>query len=189
MPEDIYDWENVSNNRWIIEGKGSAIHNPPSAWAVAKEKAPEVAAQLWHPDVPAGSGGRYRAADPAFFGIWSFAANKAAAKDPLTHLCEREQVTKIAAGSQGYDTPLQAAFSDIEVWRTEGPPAGTLYNYPAQGDEIQVIPGYPAPPSIAEKIADTALMATMVAKVTRERQSADQAIAWAQSELEQLLKA
>jgi hypothetical protein len=186
MPEDVYDWENVSNNRWIIEGKGSAIHNPPSAWAVAKDEAPDVATQLWHHDVPVGPSGRYRGADPAFFGIWSFAANKAAARDLLTHLCQRDQVAKIAAGSQGYDTPLQAAFSDIEVWQKEGPPAGTLYNYPVQGDEVQVIPGYPAPPSIAEKISDTALMATMVAMVTRDGQSPDQAIDWAAGELERM---
>ena len=189
MPDDIYEWENVSNNRWIIEDKGSAIHNPPSAWAVAKDEAPDIAAQLWHHDVPAGPSGRYRGADPAFFGIWSFAANKAAARDLLTHLCQRDQVAKIAAGSQGYDTPLQAAFSDIEVWQKEGPPAGTLYNYPVQGDEVQVIPGYPAPPSIAEKISDTALIATMTAKVTREGQSPDQAIDWAAGELERMLKA
>ena len=189
MPDGIYEWENVSNNRWLIEGKGAAIHNPPSAWAVAKDEAPDVAAQLWHHDVPAGPSGRYRGADPAFFGIWTFAANKAAAKDLITHLCQRDQVAKIAAGSQGYDTPLQAAFSDIEVWQKEGPPAGTLYNYPIQGDEVQVIPGYPAPPAIAEKISDTALIATMVAKVTRDGQSPDDAIAWAEAELETLQKA
>jgi Bacterial extracellular solute-binding protein len=188
MPEDIYGWENVSNNRWIIEGKGSAIHNPPSAWAVAKDEAPNVAAQLWHHDVPAGPSGHYRGAEPAFLGIWSFAANKASAKDLITHLCQRDQVAKIAAGSQGYDTPLQAAFSDIDVWQKEGPPAGTLYNYPVQGDEVQVIPGYPAPPSIAEKISDTALIATLVAKVTHEDQPPDQAIAWAEGELERMLK-
>jgi TAT (twin-arginine translocation) pathway signal sequence len=189
MPQDIYEWQNITNNRWIIEGKGSAIHNPPSAWAVAKKEAPDVAAQLWHHDVPAGARGRYRGADPAFFGIWTFAANKAAAKDLLRHLCQRDQVAKIGTGSQGFDTPLQAAFSDIEVWRKEGPPPGTLHNYPVQGDEVQVIPGYPAPPAVAEKISDTGLIATMSVKVTREGQSPDQAIAWATGELEQMLKA
>lgn len=189
MPAEIYDWENVSNNRWLIEGKGSAIHNPPSAWAVAKNDAPEVAAQLWHHDVPAGPNGRYRGADPAFFGVWSFAANKSAAKDLIMHLCRRDQVTRIAVGSQGYDTPLQQALSDIEVWQKAGPPPGTLYNYPVQGDEVQVIPGYPAPPGIAEKISNSALIATMVAKVTREGQSPDDAIAWARGELEMMLKA
>ena len=25
MPQDIYEWDNAANNRWIIEGKGSGI--------------------------------------------------------------------------------------------------------------------------------------------------------------------
>ena len=189
MPEDIYEWDNASNNRWIIEGKGSAIYNPPSAWAVAKEEAPGVAAQLWHHDVPAGPSGRYRGAQPVFFGIWTFAANKPAARDLLLYLGQRDQVFKIVRGSQGFDTPLQAAFSDHEVWQKAGPPAGTLYNYPVHGDEVQVIPGYPAPPHIAEKIAGADLIANLVAKVTRDGQSTGDAIAWAEAELEKILKA
>ena len=119
-----------------------------------------------------------------FFGIWTFAANKPAARDLLLHLGQRDQVTKIVWGSQGFDTPLQAAFSDHEVWQKEGPPAGTLYNYPVKGDEVQVVPGYPAPPRIAEKIAGAHLIANLVAKVTRDGQSPDDAITWAEAELE-----
>jgi Bacterial extracellular solute-binding protein len=188
MPQDVYEWDNASNNRWIIEGKGSAICNPPSAWAVAKEEAPGVAAQIWHHDVPAGPSGRYRGAQPVFFGIWTFAANKPAAKDLLLYLCERDQVLKIVRGSQGFDTPLQAEFSDHEVWQAAGPPVGTLYNYPVHGDEVQVVPGYPAPPDMAGKIADADLIANLVAKVTRDGQSTADAIAWAEGELERIQK-
>jgi hypothetical protein len=56
------------------------------------------------------------------------------------------------------------------------------------GDEVQVVPGYPAPPHVAGKIADADLIATMVAKVTRDGQSPDDAIDWAAGELEQMLK-
>ena len=189
MPEEVYAWENVSNNRWLIDGQGSAIHNPPSAWAVAKEETPDVAAQLWHHDVPRGPKGHYRGADPAFFGIWSFAANASAARDLLRHLCQRDQVEQIVWGSQGFDVPLQAAFYDHEVWQKEGPPAGTLYNYPVQGDEVQVIPGYPAPPLLAEKISNEFLIAKMVAKVTRDGEAPADAIVWAEGELERLVRA
>jgi ABC-type glycerol-3-phosphate transport system substrate-binding protein len=189
MPRDIYEWDNTANNRWIIEGKGSAIQNPPSAWAVAKEETPDTAAQLWHHDVPAGPSGRYRGAQPVFFGIWSFASNKPAARDLLLHLCQRDQVSEIVRGSQGFDVPLQAAFSDNEVWQKAGPPTGTLYNYPVHGDEVQVVPGYPAPPSIAGKIAEANLIANFVAKVTRDGQSIGDAIVWAEGELDRITKA
>jgi hypothetical protein len=103
-------------------------------------------------------------------------------------LCQRDQVFKIVPGSEGFDTPLQADFSDHEVWRMAGPPAGPLYNYPVHGDEVQVIPGYPAPPPMAGKIADAHLIADLVAKVTRDGQSTDDAIAWAEGELKKIQK-
>ena len=79
MPKDVHEWDNGSNNKWLISGKGAAIFNAPSAWAVAKEDAPEVAAQVWHHDVPSGPGGRYRGRDLGQWGIWTFAENKSAA--------------------------------------------------------------------------------------------------------------
>ncbi len=47
LPPDVFAWDNASNNRWLIAGKGALIMNPPSAWAVAKRDAPKVAEQLW----------------------------------------------------------------------------------------------------------------------------------------------
>jgi hypothetical protein len=47
LPPDVPAWDNASNNKWLIAGKGALIMNPPSAWAVAKRDAPRVAEQLW----------------------------------------------------------------------------------------------------------------------------------------------
>src|SRR5262249_2759320 len=47
LPSDAPAWDNTSNNKWLIAGKGALIMNPPSAWAVAKRDAPQVAEQLW----------------------------------------------------------------------------------------------------------------------------------------------
>jgi len=43
LPPDVAAWDNASNNKWLISGKGALIMNPPSAWAVAKRDAPQVA--------------------------------------------------------------------------------------------------------------------------------------------------
>lgn len=77
MPPDIYGWDDASNNRLLISGKGSVILNPPSAWAVAKRDRPEVAAQVWHHDVPRGPKGRFRGSVLYTWGVWKFAKNKA----------------------------------------------------------------------------------------------------------------
>ena len=42
LPPDVPAWDDASNNKWLISGKGTLILNPPSAWAVAKRDAPEV---------------------------------------------------------------------------------------------------------------------------------------------------
>jgi len=58
LPPDVFAWDDASNNKWLISGKGALIMNPPSAWAVAKRDAPQVAEQLWTFDPPAGPRGR-----------------------------------------------------------------------------------------------------------------------------------
>src|SRR4051794_19815003 len=42
-PPDAPAWDDASNNKWIVSGRGAMIFNPPSAWAVAKRDAPQVA--------------------------------------------------------------------------------------------------------------------------------------------------
>jgi len=34
LPPDVPAWDDASNNKWLISGKGRLIMNPPSAWAV-----------------------------------------------------------------------------------------------------------------------------------------------------------
>ena len=60
--------------------------NPPSAWAVAKRDAPQVAEQCWTHGFPAGPKGRYAPFLPFFWGIWNFSKNQSAAKSLLRHL-------------------------------------------------------------------------------------------------------
>src|SRR6516225_1390817 len=40
LPPDAPAWDDASNNKWLISGRGALILNPPSAWAVAKRDAP-----------------------------------------------------------------------------------------------------------------------------------------------------
>jgi hypothetical protein len=188
MPDDIYAWDDAANNRWIISGQGATIHNPPSPWTVAKRDAPEVAAQIWHHDAPAGPRGWYRGNLPYFWGLWEFSQNKSAAKDLLLHLSRRDQQAALVAASQGFDMPMIKSFDDFDTYVNAEPPAGTLYNYPVQGEEILTVAGWPAPPSIAANIYFQALIPNMIARVTVDGESHDQAIDWASRELEGFMR-
>ena len=52
-PADAVSYDDASNNRALISGKTALIFNPPSAWAVAKRDAPQVAADCWTFPAPA----------------------------------------------------------------------------------------------------------------------------------------
>jgi hypothetical protein len=68
LPSNVAAWDDASNNKWLIAGKGALIFNPPSAWAVAKRDAPQVAKQCWTHGFPAGPKG-FTAYAP-FFGVF-----------------------------------------------------------------------------------------------------------------------
>ncbi len=189
MPDSVYAWDDASNNRWLISGEGSAIFNPPSAWAVARRDSPEVARHIWHFDVPRGPAGRFRALTSFFWGIWDFSENQAAARDLLRYVARPEVVTTMLQASQGFDLPLiRSHYERTEVWSEAAPPRGVLHNYALRGDERTVFAGYPAPPEIGARIATQQLLPTLAARVTRGGESITDAIGWAENELEGVLR-
>jgi len=189
LPPDVFAWDDASNNKWLVAGRGALIMNPPSAWAVAKRDNVKVAEQLWTFPSPRGPKGRHQPYLPYFWGIWRFSKNKPAAKSLLMHISERSAVEKMVAASQGYDIPAFGKLNDFKTWADEGPPKGTLYHYPPKPGQILSISGYPAPPKIAAQIYTQAIATKLVAKVTQGGDSIDKAIAWAASELEGFTRA
>src|SRR2546427_7696506 len=95
FPPDAAAWDNASNNKWLISGRGALILNPPSAWAVAKRDAPQVAEQLWTHGMPSGPKGRFAPFLPFFWGIWSFSKNPSAGKSLLAHPSTRSASAKM----------------------------------------------------------------------------------------------
>jgi ABC-type glycerol-3-phosphate transport system substrate-binding protein len=184
LPPDVTAWDDASNNKWLVSGKGALIMNPPSAWAVAKRDAPQVCEQLWTHGMPAGPKGRFGPFLPFFWGIWSFSRNKPAAKSLLTHLSQPAAVEKMVVASGGYDLPSFANLTTFKVWAEEGPPKGTLYHYPnPHNHQIQAIAAAPAPPKIAVQIYTQGTMTKMVARFA-QGEPLEKTLAWAESELE-----
>ena len=184
FPADTVSYDDASNNRALISGKSALIYNPPSAWAVAKRDAPDVAKDCWTFPCPVGPAGRYIPYVYAFHGIWQFSKNKSAAKELLEHLQERQQVEERSIVSEGFNLPTQLSMSDFKIWEEVNPPKGTVYNYPTRPwhNARPSVAGYPAPPEFAIPLYNRATIPTMWAKL-HSGQSIKQVIAWAKDEI------
>ncbi|HEX9523254.1 MAG TPA: ABC transporter substrate-binding protein [Reyranella sp.] len=184
LPSDAPSWDDASNNKWLISGKGALIMNPPSAWAVAKRDAPKVAEQLWTHGFAAGPKGRFAPFVPYFWSIWNFSKNQAAAKSLLVHLSQQSSAEKMVEASGGYDLPSFANFTTFKTWAEEGPPTGTLYHYPnPHNHQVLSIAGAPAPHDIGAQIYVQALQTQMAVRYFRG-EAMEKTLDWAASELE-----
>jgi ABC-type glycerol-3-phosphate transport system substrate-binding protein len=184
LPPDAPSWDDATNNKWLVSGKSALILNPPSAWAVAKRDAPQVAEQLWSHGMPIGPNGRFTPAVPYFLGIWSFSKNKPAAKSLLRHFSQPKAVAAMVAASQGFDIPAFEALTTLKTWEEEGPPKGTLYHYPIRdGHQKPSIAGAPAPARIAVQIYVQGLMTKMIVRHF-QGEPMEKTLAWAETELE-----
>jgi len=185
LPPDTVSYDDASNNRALISGRSAMIWNPPSAWAVAKRDAPKVAEDCWTFSNPRGPKGRLVPMRPYFFGLWSFAQNKSAARDLLSYLGAREQMEFLTSAVDGYDIPPYLSMSDFKIWGEVGPPKGTVYNYPIRPwhDAEYYVTGSSGPPDIGIQAWNRGLIPTMVSKLVAG-QTIQQAIDWAKDELE-----
>jgi len=186
VPPEMFAADDATNNRALIAGRSALIFNPPSAWAVAKRDAPQIAEQIWHFPSPAGPAGRFVAHNPLFWGIWNFSRAKPAAKALLEHLSQREQVTRMVVGTEGYDIPPFATLTDLDTWTLVGPPRGTVFNYPVKPhhDATPSVACAPAPPEIAVRLYQTGMQARMIARVVQNGEPMGRVLAWAEREIE-----
>ena len=187
-PPDAPAWDDASNNKWLVSGKGALIMNPPSAWAVAKRDAPKVAEQCWTHGFPSGPKGRFAPFLPYFWSIWNFAKNKPAAKSLLVHLSQPAAIEKLVAASGGYDLPSFEKLTTLKTWAEEGPPKGTLYHYPnPYNHQVLSVAAAPAPPKIAQQIYTQAILTKMIVRHL-QGEAMEKTLAWTESEVEGFMR-
>src|SRR3954466_16372241 len=184
MPQDVFAWDDASNNKYIISGQGSMIMNPPSAYAVAKRDNPNVPKELYEIPYPSGPKGRFAGYLPYLWGTWGFSKNKSAAKSLLSHLLQRESVEQLVTASIGYDVPSFESMRDFKIWEKVEPPVGVVYHYPPRKDQTTWVACAPAPASMAQQMYTQAIMTKMIARCTTGGDSIAKTIDWAASELE-----
>jgi ABC-type glycerol-3-phosphate transport system substrate-binding protein len=187
-PPDAPAWDDASNNKWLVAGNGALIMNPPSAWAVAKRDALQVAEKCWTHGFPKGPAGRFAPFLPYFWAIWGFSKNKSAAKSLLMHLSTRAAAEKMVAASGGYDLPSFEKLTDFKTWAEEGPPKGTLYHYPnPHNHQVLSVAAAPAPPKIAFQIYTQGVQTKMIVRYL-QGEALEKTLAWAESECEGFLR-
>jgi ABC-type glycerol-3-phosphate transport system substrate-binding protein len=184
-PADAASYDDASNNRALISGKSALIFNPPSAWAVAKRDAPQVAEDCWTFSSPVGPKGRFVPTLSYFWGVYKFSKNKSAAKELIEFLMQREQVGGREITSVGYDIPPYAKLLDFKIWEEVEPPKGTVYNYPvrpwhkAEGS----LTAMEATPDVAVQVYNRGVHNQMMSRL-QQGQSIKTVLAWAKDEIE-----
>lgn len=126
--------------------------------------------------------------DKRHWGIWKFSKNVSAAKSLLAYLTTREVQERLVTASVGFDIPPFNSFMDFKIWNEVEPPKGTVYNYPPRNDAIPNLVGYPAPLKIGTQMWAQATLMKLIAQHTQSGKSADDAIAWAQDELDGFMR-
>ena len=185
MPDDAVSFDDASNNRALISGKSALIFNPPSAYAVAKRDAPQVAADCWTFSAPAGPKVRFVPTATFFWGVWSFSKNQTAGKELVEYLMQRAQVEQRDNGVEGYDIPPYGGLRDLKIWEEVEPPKGTVYNYPIRPwhNAVPSLTASEATPDVAVQVYSAAIHNKMVAQL-KDGQTIPQVIAWAQDQID-----
>jgi ABC-type glycerol-3-phosphate transport system substrate-binding protein len=185
LPNDVWAWDDASNNRALISGRSALIFNPPSAWVSARRDQPQVGANCWTVPVPSGPQGRFVGYLPYFWGIWNFSRVQGPAKELLEFLSDREQADVQTTTSAGYDIPPFLSMNDFNVWANEGPPQGTIFNYPLRPhhNARTSVAFAPAPANLAVQAYNQALNTKLIARIVQANETPDQAFGWLEREL------
>lgn len=188
LPPDAVSYDDASNNRALISGKSALIFNPPSAWAVAKKDAPQVAADCWEFPTPAGEKGRFIPYLGFFWGIWKFSKQQGPATELIEYLMQRSVIEAREPSTVGYDLPPQNSMMNFKIWSEVEPPKGVVYNYPLRPwhDAKFSIAAAPAPAEIAVQMYNAGVGPTMLAKL-KGGTSVKDVISWANNQVEGFL--
>ncbi|MCI0529827.1 MAG: extracellular solute-binding protein, partial [Nitrospira sp.] len=182
MEPEVLSWNNASNNRFLVSGKGSWIHNAISAYLTALDKKMAVVDKIGIHSTPAGPAGRYVASPVASLGIWKFSKNQELAKTFLRYLLQPENYTDWLIASKGFSHAPLRMYEDHPIW-TEQPKFKIL------PDEAQFVHarGWPSPPNAyIERIDNLFILPNMAAKVVTGT-PVKTAIAWAEEQIRKIL--
>jgi multiple sugar transport system substrate-binding protein len=147
MEPEVLSWDNASNNRFLLSGKGSWIHNPISPYVAAVTKKMPIADEINHHGSPGGPAGIHSATGVNSLGIWKFSRNVALAKDFIKFLFQKENYDAFIVGGSAFNQPPLRQFAEHPIW-SSNPKYAML---PKEAEYVHE-QGWPAKPNAAAQL-------------------------------------
>ena len=183
MDPEVLAWDDASNNRGILSGKYSWIHNPISPYnAALKEKMP-IADDINHHPSPAGPAGTHSAPPINMISVWKFSKNIPLATEFLKFLFQKENYDAWVVASNAFNHPPLRHLADHPIW-ARNPKFAML---PKEA-EFAHPRGWPAKPNDAVgRIQVNYVLPDMVAKAVNGMPT-KRAMEWGQDQVAQAVK-
>jgi multiple sugar transport system substrate-binding protein len=178
MEPEVLSWDDASNNRFILSGKGSWIHNPVSPYNAALANKQPIADDINHHTSPAGPAGRHSAPPILGLGVWKFSKNVELAKEFIQFLMKKDNYDKWIVAGNAFNHPPLKHMADHPIW-ARNPKFAML---PKEADYAHPR-GWPAKPNDAvQRIDNNYVMADMIAKAVNGMPS-KRAMEWAEQQI------
>ena len=183
MEPEVLSWTDASNNESLQQGKAGWIHNPVSAYIVAKQRKLPTADLINHHRSLSGPGGRHETDVPRSIGIWKFSKHVEPAKEWVRYLLgKREVYDEWIMSADAFNLPIYERLQDHPVLRTD-PKYAALG---APGVQYHLY-GWPAPPTDRiQLITNSFIVPNMLAKAVTGTPNKE-AIAWAENEMKKIM--
>ena len=184
MEPEVLSWDDTSNNQSLQQGKAGWIHNPVSAYIVARNSKLATADSINHHRSLAGPNGQRHETDaPRHIGIWKFSKNIEPAKEWIRYLLgKREVYDEYIMSGDAFNLPAYTSLVDHPVLKTD-PKFAALRQ---EGVQFHCY-GWPAPPSDKiQLITNSFILPHMIAKAVTGT-STKEAIAWGANEMRKIL--
>jgi multiple sugar transport system substrate-binding protein len=178
MEPEVLSWDDASNNRFILSGKGAWIHNPISAYNAALSKNLPIADELNHHNSPGGPAGIHSAPPMNGIGIWKFSKNADVAKEFIRFHFKKENFDKWIVASNAYNHPPLRHFADHPIWASN--PKFAMLPKEAEYAHVR---GWPAKTNAAVNLIEVNyVLPDMVAKAVNGMPT-KRAIAWGEEQV------
>jgi len=183
MEPEVLSWDDAGNNRFILSGKGSWIHNPISPYNYALANKLPIADDLNHHRSLAGPAGIHSAPPILGLGIWKFSKNQQVAREFVRFLFRKDNFADWVVASNGFNHPPLRSLADHPIW-SQNPKLAML---PGEA-EFAHPRGWPGRPTDAvQRIDINFVMADMLAKAVNGM-AVKRAMEWAQDQIAAALK-
>jgi len=180
MEPEVLSWDDASNNRFILSGKGSWIHNPISPYNTALSNKMPIADEINHHPSPAGPAGIHSAPGINALGIWKFSKNADLAKEFLQFLFRKENFDAWIVASNAFNQPPLRGLADHPIW-VKNPKFAML---PKEAEYAHAR-GWPSKPNDAvRRVENNYVLPDMVTKAVNGMPTR-RAMEWAQDQVMQ----